>query len=312
MFVLTGTVGGKAYNNAEISAKDLAEIFGLDVSKAVEFGYVARRVVKDRLNGGVRKPNGIALKTRFDGTYNGQSVSIHYYRNKIAIDNNRFNYLPNTVGFSENRYHPEEKMDALVFLLLHPFNENSPIKGSGAKYYRVIDRQRDAQKKRQEFGRIAEIRAEILEMQDAEPNRLRAMGRGLVLPGGYRARIQDFTTMDEVAVSLIEMLEQHKSAFITAWQSPATELQGMIQTCFDKGVLKVNNSGNIGHVSWSKTGELLCKYQTNSDLLSQVVAHVLNHEEINLPRLRQELRGDEPKSNVKTKAAAVEKAVAHE
>lgn len=302
MFLVTGTFKEKgnnlqSYTSVEMSALEVANLFRLDVSEPVEFEISTRRKTRDRLNGGFRKPRLINMNTLILGQYNGMSVSLQYYSSKVPITDNRNNigerYLPGAVPFKEGRIFPTDEMDKLVFLLLHPWNEDSPINGNTReKYFRIRNRVKESQAKMGLYEKISSIRSEILEMS-RNPSKmplLRRKAKGILVKG-QRIAIPDYASDAEVAVTLIEKLEEWKTDFIAAWTAPESDIRGMVQVAIDRGVINLNRVGDMTGAFWGSSGELLCRFGNASDALTAVCTHILNNYDSVMPTLKSALDG---------------------
>lgn len=315
MFLVTGTFkeGGKlqSYTSEEMSAMEVAKMFRLDVSEPVEFEISSRKKTKDRLNGGVRKPRLVNMNTLILGQYNGMSVSLQYYASKVPVVDNRNNvgerYLPGSVPFKEGRIFPADEMDKLVFLMLHPWCEQSPISGNTReKYFRIRNRVVESQAKMGLYEKISSIRSEILAMSK-DPNKmplLRRKAKGIIVRG-QRVAIADYASDAEVAVTLIEKLEEWKTDFITAWTAPESDIRGMVQVAIDRGVIILNRVGDMTGAFWGASGELLCRFGNASDALTAVCTHILNNYDGVMPTLKQALDGQSLADKAREVAARI-------
>lgn len=301
MFLVTGTFKERgnlqSYTAVEMGAIEVAKLFQLDISSPVEFEISSRRKTRDRLNGGFRKPRLINMNTLILGQYNGMSVSLQYYSSKVPITDNRNNigdrYLPGSVPFREGRLFPEDETDKLVFYLLHPWNENSPIAGNTReKYFRIRNRVQESQAKMGLYEKISSIRSEILDMSRSPSKMpiLRRKAKGILVKG-QRIPIADYASDAEVAVTLIEKLEEWKTDFITAWTAPESDIRGMVQVAIDRGVLNLNRVGDMTGAFWGSSGELLCRFGNASDALTAVCTHILNNYDSVMPTLKNALDG---------------------
>jgi hypothetical protein len=307
MFLLTGTFKKAGVpvtlSRKEVSARELGEYLGVSIDAPIEFNYTPGRKKPDKLNGGNKAPAGLKLKTAFSGSFNGSTVDIQYFRgkqNKMINGMLQETFTPNNLDFREGYVDPKEDQDKLVFLALHPYCEDSPIRGvSKAKYWKIKDRKKEAEQELGLYNRISSVREEILHM-DSTMLMLRA--KGLLLPGGRRIPISTHTSPSEIPVLLIRDLEKYKSDFINVWNAPETNIRGMVQIGIDKGVLKIERSGEMMAASWRNGNEQICRFSPGSDTVAQITSHVLNNFDTTMARLKREIEG----VTISAKAAEME------
>lgn len=309
MFIVTGTFGDNSVVNKDMTAQELADLFKLDISGPIEFEYSKTRKIRDRLNNLDKKPRRLLPGPIITGEYEGSAVTIEYYTGKTNMTDGssagRVVYRRDKLIFKEGIKTRVEGLDKLVFFMLHPWNENSQIIGrSKAKYYFIRNRKEESRTKLSIYERISSVREEILSMakDTSKMHLLRRKAKGLVI-GRERINIASHASDTEIAVTLIEKMEQHKAAFLEAWDSPETSIRGMLQTAIDRNVIMLRRVGENNAAYMGQA--ILCRYAAGSDPLTALTNHLLNNESL-IVDIRNQLDGISIKEKAKAMASVIE------
>ena len=305
MFLVTGTFGDKYVVNKDMTAKELADLFNLDLSGSIEFEYTAKRKVRDRLNNTDKKPRRLMPGPIITGNYNGAMVTIEHYAGKTTLAEGKIIYRRDRMIFREGTTTAAENIDKLVYFMLHPWNESSPIQGrSAAKYFYVRNRAEESKVKMGLYERISSVREEILAMAKdrSKMHLLRRKAKGLLI-GRQRIQIATHASDSEIAVMLIEMMEKHKSEFLEAWDSPDTTIRGLIQTAIDRNIIVLRRVGENNAAYMGQN--ILCRYSAGADPLTALTNHLLNNESL-IPEIKNQIDGISIKEKARAMAEVIE------
>lgn len=252
--------------------QELIELFNLPLDlnsrkPRVVMKLTDRYVKPDRLNGGVKFPAGWQALTVVNGEFEGNSVTIRYATSKTQKGtgaNRETIFQPRYLTFNgrANAYLASEKepqdLEKVVFLLLHPKNQDSPLRGREAKDKRIrLDNSvREAANKVANIKNFVEVYNEILALDESTLRvKLAGIKKGLNV---------DALEREEVLAEIMDLMQGNPNDFLTKWQSHTATFDGIISRAIHLALVEEYTlGGNIKAWRFSKKAS---KDFLNSDI----------------------------------------------
>lgn len=244
MFILNGSVDGTNYEDAQVSAEQLINMFGLKVdfesrNKQVSFELLEGQKKFDKLNRTTRYQIAKLIRTGFSGLWKGNSIEVQYFKRKVRKRENGvnvINYTPHlmpysgdVMPFSIDKSHASTDLEPLVFYMLHPKCADSPIgAGESRKYYRINDVVSKASEAVMNKRRFVEIYNMILEGEDEHLLRNKAAAFGIS---------EHRMTLEEVQNALIQKADNDVDSFRMVFEDVKNTFEGMITRAKNHGII---------------------------------------------------------------------------
>lgn len=272
MLYLTGFVKDRLFEETPVKPQELIELFNLPLDlnsrkPRVVMKLTDRYVKPDRLNGGVKFPAGWQALTVVNGEFEGNSVTVRYATSKTQKGtgaNRETIYQPRYITFTgrANAYLASEKepkdLEKVVFLMLHPKNADSPIRGKEAndKRIRLDNAVKDAANKVASIKNFVEVYNEILGLDESTLRvKLAGIRKGLNV---------DSLEKDEVIAEIMDLMQGNPNDFLTKWQAHTTTFDGIINRAIYLALVEEYTlGGNIKAWRFSKKAS---KDFLNSDI----------------------------------------------
>lgn len=276
MFQLTGTVGGKTYEENDISAKELLGIFSIDeniFSGRVNFKLHKSMVKKDRLTGAEKFNRKRSYKTTIEGTHKGHSIFVRYYSQKVRKSKDEISYKPERLYCKGKKFSKDSsrQFEEAVFFYIHPSNAKSPLRRDRQRIsYIHFDPKLDAVATLALMATEDEIKREILAMDDYSALRV---AKGITVKS-QSIQISAYTSAEEAKLSLVKLLQKNPSEFEKSYRSIRTIVVGMVKDAIDRGFVynKINTQGM--HVwYWSGTEDAICTVQRGVAQIDGLILH---------------------------------------
>lgn len=241
--------------------QELIELFNLPLDlnsrkPRVVMKLTDRYVKPDRLNGGVKFPAGWQALTVVNGEFEGNSVTIRYATSKTQKGtgaNRETIFQPRYLTFNgrANAYLASEKepqdLEKVVFLLLHPKNQDSPLRGREAKDKRIrLDNSvKEAANKVANIKNFVEVYNEILALDESTLRvKLAGIKKGLNV---------DALEREEVLAEIMDLMQGNPNDFLTKWQSHTATFDGIISRAIHLALVEEYTlGGNIKAWRFSK------------------------------------------------------------
>lgn len=252
MFAITGHINGRTYEEELISARDLIDLFNLPIdfnSKSGQMTFELHETQKspDRLNGGFRHQSGKMLRSLIEGNHDGSSINIQYYTRKTrkrVNGDNIIQYVPHHIDYNgdkvtfslDTKNHPED-LEQLVFLLLCPKCQDSPLSPvhGSKRYYQIDNAVQKATNKVSQRNRLFMMFSAIMG-EDADIHFLRTKAAGMNI---HEHLLEDVQVQD----ALMSKAEQNPSEFWKLFDNPNTSFHGIIQRALNSGVIVKKHLG---------------------------------------------------------------------
>lgn len=259
MLILNGYVKGKMFNNEQVPAETLIELFDLPVDlhsrkPRMVLTLTQRYIQRDRLNGGEKFSSGHFLTTAIDGEYDGNIINVQYAERKIQRPGPipSVEYQPRHIPFigKSNAYAATRKepkdLEKLVFMLLHPKCQNSPLSGPAAsdKKYQIDDAVTKAAKVVTNVQSFMEVYNQVL---TAPISVMRTK-----LAGIKRMNVEPLEDT-EVQAQIFTMMQNDPEGFYKKWSMHTTSFEGLINRAINLAVVEKYGVGNGQAWRFSKT-----------------------------------------------------------
>lgn len=254
MFELTGQVGKKNFTETQVSAQQLINDFKLTLPEGdiVVFKLGPQYIKKDNLNNMTRHLIGINMKPFIAGTFDGGSVNLRFFDQKIPKGQGMFKYTPSRVRAIrgiETILRKDRDMELIVFLLLYKGCDQSPLRRPGEMVeYELFDSEKASLKELEFYETKHAMQEEIMKASD---QRIKNKVKGITIKS-YKIPHTSTDTISSMRSRLMQALDMHGKDFISAWNDTGQELKGFIADCFDKGIVVVEPTGNGQIIKWGK------------------------------------------------------------
>lgn len=234
MLTILGTIGDKTFEKeTPIAAKTVADRFpGLPlptVAQPVYLEFADRHKGKDP-DGKPLAPPSIAIPTVLTvQTVEGDSFTLKINTGKPGRDKNRviLNQVRTQLTFND--------FEKALFLLLSKRCESNPFsRGVGRFDFKVVNPAAETQKVFQQQLKVNELQNEILQNLPWLSVQLRAAGLNI---RGNNARSELKQGELATRARLIVLLNQFPTEFIQEWDKHQNELDGMLWTALDSGLI---------------------------------------------------------------------------
>jgi hypothetical protein len=280
MLYLTTNTKDKQYDNALISASDLAAIVGLSSAiekKEVEFTHTS--IHEDLLNGGLKHSRGIELPSTFTATFNGEPFKLVYSTGKtmqtVGQSTREVNLpleVPVLIRKPTESFLTASNKELVMYILLHPMNLSSPLYVGGVAEYRTLDREAES-KLRNAVAEtyedmILDIREACQKTPQAVVRKARVLSVGARQVSGINWSLDSSEIIEQVRTGLRELAKVDPIAFKKAWEAPDIELRSIVMDCFEKGILTNVPQGQTEVVKLD--GEDICRFPREEDKFIQV------------------------------------------
>lgn len=317
MLICNGTINGVTYEDKAVSAKLIADKFGVpDLSdgKPGMFKLImGTNLIKvDRNNGGYAVAPAWKMDPTFTLSTPEGSLTIRYAESSAPSRDGR-KYTPRKVSLvrgTEFFSVDHTKIDLFVWTWLNPKNKTSPF--SRRPLYSHYDPEAAAAAENKSLEAIFALQSEILSMPETDL-RMRAAGLSYSVAGNrYDFRASVSLPIMQVRNILQKNLLNHRDVFISAWKNAGSSLSGMVAMAEATGVLKreTTKSGILWRYSDSFGGASICVAEVNAEPLQTLITE-LNASPYHITTIRNLLaevsKSDQPKEAVKTAPKATPK-----
>lgn len=246
MLLVTGFLGDEYCDQKAVKPERLIEFFGLPIDlnsrkPRVVFRMVDSLIKKDRLNGGTKNPAGWYSRTVINGEFQGQSLTIQYADKKVVKGNGPTRetvYEPHLLPFIGKAVpffaHAKDMKDLekVVFYMLHPKCEGSPLAGSEArnKMIKLDDSVKEAANKVSSLKSFMDVYNQVLNMPISElRTKLAGLKKGLNVES-----LEDV----EVEAMVSEMMQANPSDFLNKWNSHTVTFEGIMNRAIQLGAIE--------------------------------------------------------------------------
>ena len=268
MFLITGYLGDKSYDDDSITTKELIDAFGIDkqLEKAKEtvvfdIGsiYKAERSVRGQVRS--QTASAVTIPNTFSTKWKGSVVQITYYERKQTKKiggQNQVEYLPRKTFFSGEvlALQKEKNLEKIVFLMIHPSNLESPLYQPGKIHHLSTRKEQEIALTSVAFQKIElKFKTEILSDDHVEEMLLRAESLKFGNLDKYTAdevRNLILNRYDKIKASARSLQDQQKAAkqFIEKYYEHVSEVRGTIIKAKRLGVLYGYVNGSTGKYVW--------------------------------------------------------------
>jgi hypothetical protein len=314
--IINGTVKGKSFEDKQISAKEVLELFGLKerfkrLDKTLRFDVVERKT--KRSNGQIQHPERVAIMCITQATVDGDSFELIYYKTRVRKDSKGgktyYDMNPRKVYIEGGSLpiNTDQDLDLAVFLYLHSQNETSPVRiPSTRANFKLHDGAAQAENIFRENSIIFQITNSILK-DDVNALRLKAQG----------LRLGNFANKDEMTVrsALLERFNKAKaegkiSKFIEDFNNPASMFTGIILEAVARGIITTKpDKGQYIYVWGANTkekGSVVCRVLKGETPIEYLIKYAQNNYEYFMKTLEKEILNDQKRHGLESADEEIE------
>lgn len=302
--ILNGTIGNNRYEDQQVSAKELMDIFGIRddlkrLGKVIRFDLADRKIRKQ--GNETLHPQQQAVLCMTNGTHEGEHYELLYYKQRTRKDgmNSKtivYDYKPRKIYIQgvSHAVNTAEDLELAVFMYIHNDNVDSPTRKQGTRYtYKLHDNLKQAEDMFKHNTLIFNITQRIM---NDDINALKLKAQGLKL-GNFAEK-----TDVEVRSTLLEHFEKYKMSgrvnkFVEEFNSPYSTFTGIIMEAVQRGILQQKaDKGQFVYVWGTKTdqsGKVACKIPKGEMPIEYLVKYAQANYEMFLKTIEQEIKKDE-------------------
>lgn len=266
MLKYTGVLNGEAVEGQVVSAKEIAEQFGIELPTKL----VIRRIAKGRDRfGQLKGGDSLSVPTVFYGNMEGEgSFELRYYSREIN-QRDGIRFLPHKLKVANTKtFNMRSELEIAVFLLLHPWNSHSPF-ASKRTHFEVYDRDEENKARIAKETQIANLRKEIME---ADGEAIMRVCRGIDI-----RNVQVPIQPDEASarLTLLDLTAKYPGQVGAAMKDNRVAIRGLAGLAIDRGL--VNQKQN----RWAyKDGTTAAEIGAGEEPFSALVAWLYNADNI--------------------------------
>jgi len=269
MLIVKGIIGGKQYDDATVSPKELAKLLGVKIPPVLHLRIPSEQVRNIDEHNTAAFPDNIRIVNVTTGVFDGESVTITIAQTKTPTNKgvvyrygvtNRLEIKLARNGVPRAEIESEFEAERVVFLLLHTANKASVLRNPQTPtvpVYEQYDPEAEKSAMQQQVIDNANILTSILANQDVNDARRLTYVMGLNERGRNIEGIMDAkgNPINTAVTSAIITLAQTDPAYVReTWTDREVFALGQIALAFHAEKLRVVNSmGGASAVHNSKT-----------------------------------------------------------
>lgn len=295
MISITGTSGGKVYNDTLVDVETAAKIVGSPIdfrsTEKLIFKVVKERTKKDPGNRMERYQLQRSMAPVVSGTtQEGEYIEVRYFKTKNGTGKD-VKYLPARIYHKgmEMKVDVQKDKELAFFLSICGMCKDSPIaRGKGGKHFFIDDKLKNAKETLRQESRIAQLITTIHAMPDSQVKRVaHALKLSGVTANGKRVSRSvsgiGVEPIDAIRAQLISIAKDLPQQFEDMLGDQDTLLKGAIREAKVEGVIIQRTLGK-GIVAWNwrkniEDGSEICRSRSGQDPYVALFQHVTSKPE---------------------------------
>lgn len=299
MFLVTGQIGKKIFDETSVTADVLIAAFGGEVQeyfqkKSLMFRH-SPHLVQIMPDGSKKFPTGYSFTPLIRANLDGNQVDIRYFTSKSGSNATGFKYLPDRVKIlrsSESDVIQFSKAKELaLFFFLHTYCTNSPFSNSVKKYY-IHDTIKLAKKSAEDQDKLIDILMDLKKQRESDPAGQLAFALGYKAKGKGKSRalnVSASSNPEQVYMELVRAAKDNTSLYLENQNNDNTKIWGMVSVAVQKGGIVKVTQGQLTIYSWLDSGAIILK-TPGVDPLTELAAFITSNKDTMLPQLKNNLK----------------------
>lgn len=300
MFLVTGQIGKKIFNEDSVTADALIAAFGGKVAeffnnkKSIMFRH-SPHLVKVAKDGGKTFPTGYNFSPLIRANLDGNQVDIRYFTNRNGSMATGYKYLPDRISIlkrSESDVIQFGKAKELaLFFLLHTYCTDSPFASSVRKYY-VHDTVRLSKENAAAQDMLIDILMDLKIQRDSDPAGQLSFALGYKAKGKGKARalnVNASSSPEQVYMELVKAAKDDTRLYLENQNNENTRIWGMVSIGVQKGGIVTQKQGALTIYSWRESGAIILK-TAGTDPQTELASFITSNKDTMLEYLKANIK----------------------
>lgn len=259
---------------------------------------------KDYLNNRIAHPNKIQAPTEFVGVDDeGFEVNLRYFNRKRPTKRGgveTIEYQPTHIGLDGETkvVDTRRQLEEYVYMYLHPWCKNSPLRRGGRFKYELIDEIANAKSNNLQSKDLLWC-LDAIHNGDIETLRQRATG----LKIAHVASLED----EEVRNRLETIAFKDPTSFRYSWEDAGVLYRGVINTAIQRGIVEEKELQGTRYWQWSSEngGERICPIPRNArDTSSTLLQYAAENFGTTMKAIEAAVNGSNVEDKLRSKSSA--------
>jgi hypothetical protein len=290
---VNGNINGKYYENEII--KNVEEFLGQisqELLKKFKKGFIDIQHISTRSKSiekihqefaqGLSEPVSIRI-TSFRGSINGDSIDVRLYKSKSTDQFGNVQLMDDGVdlfdGNIKDRYYTNTQKNLIAFILLHPYNANSPCNNGNSSMYFEVDYEKSASERKEKMALTLQMQSKFdADWNDGTKRRLhKRVLRGIIFEDGSRIPVSDWNNDDEIYNAVMDIIPRKPNEFDEKSDSNVSLVLGTIDEAQTLGVLSYVITNGVGIWSYTSNSKEICKVPYGEEKRMALYEHCMIH-----------------------------------